>query len=222
LAYVNPSDADASAQSLPDQEGIGSPLDEQHGRGVLQHVGMLQRLVKPRLPPTNPSTGLRLGEIRGLQWQDYDGESLSIRRSVWRTHVTTPKTEASGDKVPVIPSLRTILNEHRQGGPHFPGAFIFAGERKGAALNLANLARREMISVVEKGLWKGWHGFRRGLATRLHEAKVQTEVIQQILRHTDPKITQDSYIVVKSDKTTKAIQKVDAGALLKAWRKSSR
>jgi integrase len=53
-------------------------------------------------------TGLRLGEIRGLQWQDYDDESLSVNRSVWRTHITAPKTEASGDKVPVVPPLRII------------------------------------------------------------------------------------------------------------------
>jgi integrase len=167
-------------------------------------------------------TGLRLGEIRGLQWQDYDDESLSVNRSVWRTHITAPKTEASGDKVPVVPPLRIILNEHRKSVPNAPNAFIFAGERKGAPLNLANLVRREMTAVVEKGKWHGWHGFRRGLATRLHEAQVQVEVIQEILRHADPKVTQDSYIVIKSNATTKAMQKVDAGGLLKAWRKSSR
>jgi integrase len=36
-------------------------------------------------------TGLRLGEIRGLQWRDYDGKNLNICRSVWRTHVSGPK-----------------------------------------------------------------------------------------------------------------------------------
>jgi integrase len=174
-------------------------------------------------------TGLRLGEIRGLKWQDYDGESLEVNRSVWRTQITAPKgrftldeTEASGDRVPVVTPLRVILNEHRKNVPNNPNAFIFAGERKGAPLNLANLVRREMTAVVEKGNWHGWHGFRRGLATRLHEAQVQVEVIQEILRHSDPKVTQDSYIVIKSNATTKAMQKVDAGGLLKAWRKSSR
>jgi integrase len=167
-------------------------------------------------------TGLRLGEIRGLKWQDYDGESLEVNRSVWRTQITSPKTEASGDKVPVVTPLRVILNEHRKSVPNNPNAFIFAGERKGAPLNLANLVRREMTAVVGKGKWHGWHGFRRGLATRLHEAQVQVAVIQEILRHSDPKVTQDSYIVIKSNATTKAMQKVDAGGLLKAWRKSSR
>ena len=163
-------------------------------------------------------TGLRLGEIRGLQWRDYDGQNLNICRSVWRTHVVAPKTESSEAQVPVIPSLQTILNAHRKTVPNSPEAFIFAGERKGSPLNLANLVRRGMTAIVEKGQWHGWHGFRRGLATRLHDSNVRVEVIQQILRHSDPKVTQDSYIVVKSDRTKKAMQGVDNGGVLKAWR----
>jgi integrase len=167
-------------------------------------------------------TGLRHGEIRGLQWGDYDGENLSVCRSVWRTHVVAPKTDGSADKVPVIPSLRVILNEYRNSVPNTPEAYIFAGERKGTPLNLANLVRREMEPVTKAGLWHGWHGFRRGLATRLHEAEVQVEVIQEILRLSDPKVTQDSYIIVKSDKTKRAMRKVDDSAVLRAWRKQKR
>jgi integrase len=87
---------------------------------------------------------------------------------------------------------------------------VFAGERKNALLNLANLVRREMLPALEKGTWHGWHGFRRGLATRLHKAKVQVDVIQEILRHSDPKVTEDSCIVVKSEKSTKAMSKIDS------------
>jgi integrase len=39
--------------------------------------------------------GLRLSELRGLRWSDYDGQSLAVSRSVWRTHVGPTKTEAS-------------------------------------------------------------------------------------------------------------------------------
>lgn len=114
-------------------------------------------------------TGLREGEIPGLQWQDYDGEHLNVVRSVWRTHVTQPKTDASIDKVPMLPSLRKILDEYRKTVPNAPTDWIFAGERKGRPLNLANLVRREMLPALKPGSWHGWHGFRRGLATRLHE-----------------------------------------------------
>ena len=42
-------------------------------------------------------TGARLGEVRGLRWQDLDaGEGkLCIQRSVWRQILQTPKTEAA-------------------------------------------------------------------------------------------------------------------------------
>jgi hypothetical protein len=40
-------------------------------------------------------------------------------------------------------------------------------------------------------------------------------VIQEILRKTDPKFTQDRYVVIKSNATTKAMLKVDVGGLSK-------
>jgi hypothetical protein len=46
-----------------------------------------------------------------------------------------------------------------------------------------------------------------GLVTRPHETQVQVVMIQEILRQTDPKVTQDSYVVIKSNATTKAIRK---------------
>jgi len=165
-------------------------------------------------------TGLREGEIRGLQWQDYDGDHLNVVRSVWRTHVAQPKTDASTDRVPVLSSLRKILDEYRKTVPNTPTDWIFAGERKGAPLNLANLVRREILPALKQGSWHGWHGFRRGLATRLHESGAPVEVIQEILRHSDPKVTEDSYIVIESSRATKAMRKVDSKAVLNAWKKS--
>jgi integrase len=38
---------------------------------------------------------LRPAEIRGLQWADYDGAELNIRRGVWRNVVGETKTEDS-------------------------------------------------------------------------------------------------------------------------------
>jgi integrase len=54
--------------------------------------------------------GLREGEIRGLNWVDYDGETLTVARSVWRKHVNLPKTPQSQAAVPVIKPLRELLD----------------------------------------------------------------------------------------------------------------
>jgi len=66
----------------------------------------------------------------------------------------------------------------------------------GGALDLDNLADRVIKPVFKaNGLeWKGWHAYRRGLATNLHELEVPNKVIQAILRHEDVSTTQRSYI----------------------------
>jgi integrase len=42
--------------------------------------------------------------------------------------------------------------------------------------------------------WRGWHAFRRGLATNLHALRVDDRTIQGILRHSDIRLTQQVYI----------------------------
>jgi hypothetical protein len=102
------------------------------------------------------SAGLRLAEIRGLRWADYVGRTLAIRRAVWRTY--------SGRMTD----------------------YIFADERGGAPLNLANLVRRVILPTLAENedgplQWKGWRPFRRSLATNLHLCGVDRRITQAIL-----------------------------------------
>src|SRR6266436_3871943 len=73
--------------------------------------------ILPLLPKAVIATasfaGLREGELRGLEWPDYSGESLSVNRSIWKNIVNRPKTLASAQSVPVIRQLAEILNAHR-------------------------------------------------------------------------------------------------------------
>ncbi|MGA9897832.1 MAG: HNH endonuclease, partial [Terriglobales bacterium] len=56
---------------------------------------------------------LRPAEIRGLKWDDYNGNELYIKRSIWRNHVGETKTEASEAAVFVIEPLRSLLEKLR-------------------------------------------------------------------------------------------------------------
>ena len=61
--------------------------------------------------------------------------------------------------------------------------------------------------MVTNGLkWKGWHAYRRGLATNLHELGVPDKVIQAILRHEDVSTTQRSYIKTVPSVVTEAMK----------------
>jgi integrase len=153
-------------------------------------------------------SGLRESEIRGLQWPDYTGTELFVRRAVWRTAVDQTKTQESKSVVPVISPLQKMLNAHRKrnGG----STWIFAGEKKGFALNLDNLARRSIIPKVG-GRWHGWHGWRRGLATILFDLGVDAEIASKILRHADSAVTRRHYIMLESRKQgRKAMKKLES------------
>ena len=162
-------------------------------------------------------TGMRESEIRGLRWGDYDGRSLKVRRSVWRTHINQTKTESSEASVPVLPLLQKVLNEHRVRINGKDDQYIFAGARRGTPLNLANLARRVILPALEdysdemKQLveWKGWHAFRRGLATNLQSCGVPPKITQAILRHSSVSLTLDIYTQLPDDDARAALQKIE-------------
>jgi len=129
----------------------------------------------------------------------------------------TRKRKPAG-AVPVIPSLAERLNKYRahlgkpSSGPMFPG------KRLKKALSPNNVFNREIKPVLNRCVecgkakaehiqaevdhkyrlderlprWQGWHAFRRGLATNMHDLGVDDETIQAILRHSqrcrDPEV----------------------------------
>jgi len=192
-------------------------------------------------------TGLRLAELRGLQWQDFTGDKLFVRRTVWRTREGLPKTESSENSVPVLPVLRSFLENYRQylegpvdegnlGRTLKPIDWMFAGERRGTSLNLPNLVRRTIVPLLTRckvchnpqhlhedqdkdhafeldesiPQWKGWHCFRRSLASNLYSLGVAPKVIQAILRHSDIATTLSFYVETPESESRAALDKLTA------------
>jgi integrase len=157
-------------------------------------------------------TGLRLSEIRGLRWADFKNGELHVRRSVWRTVVGAPKTYESEAAVPCVPVLQEMLTNYRKSLTKFnsDNDYIFAGERRGVPLNLHNLANRNLKPIFkEKGIaWKGWHGFRRGLASNLYALEVSPKVIAAILRHAGIGTTLQFYVQTTEAESSAALDKM--------------
>jgi integrase len=59
-------------------------------------------------------------------------------------------------------------------------------------------------------VWRGWHAFRRGLATNLHELGVDDKTIQAILRHSSVEVTRKCYIKTLPKQTTDAMEQLNA------------
>jgi site-specific recombinase XerD len=86
------------------------------------------------------------------------------------------------------------------------------GNTIGGTLDLDNLADRVIKPVLKlNGLvWKGWHAYRRGLATNLKRLGVDDMVIQAILRHENVSTTQRSCIKTVRADVTAAMKRLEA------------
>src|SRR6266404_5407211 len=95
--------------------------------------------------------------------------------------------------------------------PQAGSGWMFANSI-GGAHDLDNLADRVLRPILTaNGMkWKGWHAYRRGLATNLHELGVPDKVIQAILRHEDVSTTQRSYIKTVPQVVTDAMKQLEA------------
>jgi site-specific recombinase XerD len=94
--------------------------------------------------------------------------------------------------------------------PQYAYGFMFCNSI-GGTLDLDNLADRVIKPVLKvNGLvWKGWHAYRRGLATNLRRLGVDDNVIQAIPRHGDVGTTQRSYIKMTRPDVTAAMKTLE-------------
>lgn len=178
--------------------------------------------------------GLRRSELRGLRWEDYDGEQIAVMRSVWEQFTNEPKTKRSKAPVPVIPRLRSILAAHRLACGSLKSGPMFANG-KGKPANLNNVLNREILPVLNRcGVcrdsklshvaavsheyrrddslpkWHGFHSFRRGLASTLYALGVDDVMVQQIMRHQDVGVTRKHYIKTLPEQSVSAMAKLEA------------
>jgi integrase len=156
--------------------------------------------------------GLRPGEARGAQWEHYDGRQLIVRKSVWRSYATEPKTPESSKPVPIIEPLRSILADLKAADGNPMSGPILRGPKTGHPLNLDNLARREVRKTLkDAGIeWHGWYSLRRGIATMVHNVEKDPMAAKGLLRHSSVITTQKHYIKEVPQTTLNAMKKVEA------------
>jgi integrase len=174
--------------------------------------------------------GKELGVKRSVWGTKKLAEKLEPGSSVCGGVANEPRTKRSRASIPVVKQLADALEAHRLrvgilAQPNLP---IFQAGN-GQPLNLDNLVRRVIVPALsrcavcqkqedehkpeghvyqrDKALprWHGWHAFRRGLATNLHQLGVDDKTIQAILRHSNIGITQNIYIKSVSESQVSAM-----------------
>jgi integrase len=165
---------------------------------------LLDRLVD--LPKTAvllaASTGLRVGELLGLKWEDVDFENLEIRviRDVVKQRIERCKTEASRKPVPIDASVAEILWAWRlRCAYNQPQDWIFASPAsKGKRPYWPSSIYRVYLKPVLRDVLKikepvGWHTLRHSLGTLMKANGEDVKTIQETLRHANFKVTMDIY-----------------------------
>ena len=141
-------------------------------------------------------TGLRVGELLALRWQDIDFDKgfLSVRQTVYEGHFDVPKSKRSRRTLPLGPACVQIFESLRK--PEVdPSALVFS-TRNGSPLSRRNLLNRQLKPACKSlGLKKAnWHWLRHAHATLLESVGAPLGTVQALLGHASPEVTREIYI----------------------------
>ena len=156
-------------------------------------------------------TGLRLGELLALRWEniDLDKKLLRIEQSAYYTNKTltysTPKTAASIRTIPIPSFLQNLLKNHKtqsinpfvisdkSGSPIIPRTYQYLFN---TLLKKSNIPHR------------GFHALRHTFATRALECGMDIKALAEILGHSNPMLTLKRYTHSMLDYKTAMMDKL--------------
>ena len=138
-------------------------------------------------------TGMRQGELFGLQWEDIDRarHQVHIRRSLWHGTLGTPKSKRSRRAIDMPPTLERAL---QQLSTTRRSEFIFCSER-GTPLDTDNFRHREFPAALRRaGLRRiRFHDLRHTYTSLLIAHGAHPKYIQAQLGHASIQTTLDRY-----------------------------
>ena len=152
------------------------------------------------------NTGMRIGEMCGLMWDDVDTEKgiIKVRRTVQRIYVIedngnrhteisidTPKTKNSIRDIPMTTELLKILKPLKKvvNGNYF----VLTNEAKPTEPRTYRNYYKRVLNKLEIPYLK-FHGLRHSFATRCVESKCDYKTVSVILGHSNVSTTLNLYV----------------------------
>lgn len=170
------------------------------------------------------ATGMRIGELLGLAWDDVDldGGAIQVRRAIatcvahagapaWQE----PKTTAGRRRVPIGAQAVEVLRQHRRAqleerlraGPDWRDyGLVFCNQKGGPLFNM-NVHKAFTACCKRAGVPRiRLHDLRHTHATLLLRQGVHPKVVSERLGHASVKITLDIYSHVLPDTQEEAVR----------------
>ena len=152
------------------------------------------------------TTGLRLGEICGLKWEDFDEKkgTLKIQRSIGRTvngkniTVGDPKTEKGKRMIKLPDSTFQVLLRRKE---KYKGDWMFPSIKypgKPVAPSGAYHRHKQILQDLELPSIR-FHDLRHTFATHALKSGVDAKTLSGILGHTNASFTLDTYTHVTNE-----------------------
>lgn len=155
---------------------------------------------------TGLNTGMRIGEVLGMRWEDvdFDEQTISVRRSLKTKdglYLGDPKTKSSERSILLTEENVDILKQHRRNylelkmeadtWGDWPTVFVTS---KGKAIWPSTI-RRRLNKVLKKTMLPRitFHSLRHTHATMLLRAGVKAFSVAERLGHSSIQITMDRY-----------------------------
>ncbi|WP_170924738.1 tyrosine-type recombinase/integrase [Candidatus Enterococcus clewellii] len=161
-------------------------------------------------------TGLRIGEISGLKWQDIDFEleTLTVSRTLQRLQTfstegkkTTllegsPKTQMSRRELPLSKKMIENLKKMKQGST---SEYVIAIQGKPMEpRTITNHFKRIVAGTTLASI--SFHSLRHSFATRCLECGISAATISSLLGHTSVKLTLDIYTNATLSEERRAVE----------------
>lgn len=151
-------------------------------------------------------TGLRMGELLALRWQDVDLDlgQIHVRQNAVHGIIGTPKSGIAR-RVPLSDDARATLASHR----HQRSAFVFCNASGG--MQTAKVAGAAIGRAFKQAAlpYSGWHILRHSFASHLVMRGVALKAVQELLGHSTIQMTM-RYAHLAPEVVRDAVQRLDA------------
>ena len=163
-------------------------------------------------------TGLRVGEVCGLKWEDinFDAKTIQVKRTIQRIKninndnknktiliESTPKSDTSNRIIPIPVFLIDILKKYKKED----NLFILSNSNKLYDPRLFESFYKRILIRSNININK-FHTLRHTFATRAIESKMDIKTLSEILGHSNVNITLKLYVHSSIELKRKSIENV--------------